>query len=148
MFENLSLFGLFISAMLAASPVPLQSEVVFVALQTAGEVALWQMVLVAGIGNTLGALITYWLGRGVNHWRDRKWFPASPAQLERGHRWFERWGKWVLLLSWAPGGDLACLVAGVLRLSLWEFVPLVFLAKTGRYAVLGWVTQQALALTA
>lgn len=144
MFETLSLFGLFVSAILAATPVPFQSEVVFVALQTAGTAPVWQMIVVAGVGNTLGALVTYALGRGANHWRDRRWFPANPAQMARAERWFDRWGFWVLLLSWAPGGDLACLVAGVLRLHPLLFTALVALAKTGRYAVLAWLTVQAL----
>lgn len=142
--ETASLLGLFFSAMLAASPIPMQSEIVFVAMQTAGLAPVWQMLLVAGVGNTLGALITYGLGRGANHWSDRRWFPATPKQMERAHRWFERWGIWVLLLSWAPGGDLACLVAGVLRMNLWIFIPMVALAKTGRYAAVAWVTAQAM----
>ncbi|WP_417806205.1 YqaA family protein [Thioclava sp.] len=147
MVENASLIGLFVSAMLAATPIPMQSEILFVALQTAGGVSIWQMVLVASIGNTLGALVTYALGRGVNHWKDRKWFPASQKQLAMGHRWLDRWGAPLLLLSWAPGGDLVCLIAGVLRMNLWLFVPLVFIAKTGRYTALAWITAQALALT-
>jgi membrane protein YqaA with SNARE-associated domain len=147
MFESASLIGLFVSAMLAATPIPMQSEILFVALQTAGGVSIWQMVLVAGIGNTLGALVTYALGRGINHWKDRKWFPASQKQLATGHRWLDRWGAPLLLLSWAPGGDLVCLIAGVLRMNLWLFMPLVFIAKTGRYAALAWITAQALALT-
>ncbi|MDF2140520.1 YqaA family protein [Paenirhodobacter sp. CAU 1674] len=146
MLETASLIGLFFSAMLAASPIPMQSEVVFVALQTAGDVPVWQMIAVAGVGNTLGALITYGLGRGVTRWQDRKWFPATPAQMARAHRWFERWGLWLLLLSWAPGGDLVCLITGVLRISLWHFIPLVFIAKTGRYAVVAWLTAQAMGM--
>ena len=146
--EGASLVGLFISGLLAATPIPAQSEIVFVALQKAGTAPVWLMVLVAGAGNTLGALITYMLGRGVNHWKDRRWFPATGAQMERGHRWFERWGLWLLLLSWAPGGDLVCLVAGVLRTSLWYFLPLVWIAKTGRYAAVAWLTAKALELVA
>lgn len=146
MFETLSLIGLFISALLAATPIPFQSEVVFVALQTTGDAALWQMVLIAGIGNTIGAVITYVIGLGITHWRDRKWFPATDTQMARAERWFGKWGPLALLLSWAPGGDVICLVAGVLRMRLWLFVALVFLAKVGRYAVLAWLTARALAL--
>jgi membrane protein YqaA with SNARE-associated domain len=141
-----ALLGLFLSAMLAASPVPMQSEIVFVAMQTAGAAPVPVMIAVAGAGNTLGALITYGLGRGVNHWRDRRWFPATAAQMARAERWYDRWGVWTLLLSWAPGGDLACLVAGVLRLPLVVFVPLVAAAKTARYAAVAWLTAQATGL--
>lgn len=141
-----ALAGLFVSALLAASPVPLQSEVVFVALQLTGTFDLWLLVLVAGAGNTLGSFITYGLGRGARHWRDRRWFPATAAQMARAEAWFRRWGVWVLLLSWAPGGDLATLVAGVLRTPIWIFAILVTFAKTGRYAALGWLTAQAMGL--
>lgn len=140
------LSGLFLSAMLAATPIPMQSEIVFVAMQTAEAAPVWLMIVVAGVGNTLGALVTYVLGRGVNHWRHRRWFPATDAQMARAERWFDRWGFWVLLVSWAPGGDLACLVAGVLRLPLILFLPLVALAKTGRYAAVAWVTAQAMGM--
>ncbi|KFE34830.1 YqaA family protein [Thioclava atlantica] len=146
MLENASLIGLFVSALLAATPIPFQSEIVFVGLQTAGTAPIWQLILVGAVGNTIGSLVTYALGYGVTHWRDRKWFPATEAQLARGHRWFERWGIGLLLLSWAPGGDLICLVAGILRMSLWIFVPLVFVAKAGRYAVLAWLTAGAIGL--
>ncbi|AQS46435.1 MULTISPECIES: YqaA family protein [Thioclava] len=146
MLENVSLLGLFVSALLAATPIPFQSEVVFVALQTLGTQNIWLMILVAAVGNTIGSLVTYAIGLGVTRWKDRKWFPANETQLARGHRWFERWGIGLLLLSWAPGGDLICLVAGILRMSMWLFLPLVFLAKAGRYAVLAWLTAQAIGL--
>ncbi|MDV7271167.1 YqaA family protein [Thioclava sp. A2] len=146
MFEALTLFGLFLSALLAATPIPFQSEVVFVALQTTGDAPIWQLVLVAGIGNTIGAAITYVIGFGITRWRDRKWFPATEAQMSRAERWFGKWGPLALLVSWAPGGDVICLVAGVLRQRLVVFLPLVFLAKTGRYAVLAWLTARAIAL--
>jgi membrane protein YqaA with SNARE-associated domain len=141
-----TLSGLFVSALLAASPVPLQSEVVFVGLQLATTHDAWLLVLVASAGNTLGAFITYGLGRGAGRWRNRRWFPANAEQMARAERWFARWGVWVLLLSWAPGGDLAVLVAGVLRTPLWLFGALVALAKTGRYAALAWLTAQATGL--
>lgn len=143
-----ALAGLFLLAMLAASPVPFQSEVVFVGLQLSGVGPIWLLVLIAGAGNTLGAFITYGLGRGASRWRNRRWFPASAAQMARAEAWFARWGVWVLLLSWAPGGDLATLVAGVLRTPIWLFALFVTFAKTGRYAVVGWLTAQAMGFSA
>ncbi|MBW6505259.1 MAG: DedA family protein [Rhodobacteraceae bacterium] len=139
-----ALAGLFVSALLAASPIPLQSEVVFVALQLAHTADVWLLVLVAGVGNTVGSFITYALGRGASRWRNRRWFPASAAQMARAERWFARWGVWVLLLSWAPGGDLVTLVAGVLRTPPWLFGLLVATAKFSRYAALAWLTAQAM----
>jgi membrane protein YqaA with SNARE-associated domain len=68
--------------------------------------------------------------------------------MVRAEAWFARWGVWVLLLSWAPGGDLATLVAGVLRTPIWLFALFVTFAKTGRYAVVGWLTAQAMGFSA
>lgn len=66
--------------------------------------------------------------------------------MARAERWFGKWGPLALLLSWAPGGDVICLVAGVLKMRLSLFLLLVLVAKAGRYAVLAWLTAHALAL--
>lgn len=62
----------------------------------------------------------------------------------RAQRWYARLGVWTLLMSWAPLGDAFTVVAGVMRTPVWVFVVLVTLAKTGRYAVLAWLTAQAM----
>lgn len=130
-----ALAGLFAAAFLAATPVPFQSEIPFLALLAAGFAAP-ALVLVASAGNVAGSCLTYGLGRGLAGFRHHRRFPISPAQLERGEAWFRRWGLWILLLSWAPGGDLVVATAGVLRVPLWQFLILVTIAKTGRYAAL------------
>ncbi|MDZ4096862.1 MAG: YqaA family protein [Paracoccaceae bacterium] len=137
-----ALSGLFVAAFLAATPVPFQSEIIFVALQVAQSAAVWQLVLVASIANTLGSLVNYALGRMVTRFEGRRWFPATPAQMARAEAWFGRWGIWTLLLSWAPLGDVVTVVAGVMRTPLWLFALLVAVAKTGRYIVLAWLTVQ------
>jgi membrane protein YqaA with SNARE-associated domain len=134
------LAGLFLAAFLAATPVPMQSEVVFLALQASGW-PLMQLIIVASIANTLGSCVTYALGRGIEHYRDRSWFPLKPPQMARAEGWFNRWGIWSLLLSWAPFGDIIVAMAGVLRVPVWRFFLLVALAKTGRFVVLGLLAQ-------
>jgi membrane protein YqaA with SNARE-associated domain len=129
------LLGLFLAAFLAATPVPMQSEVVFLALQAAGWPALL-LVAVASVGNVLGSCVTYAIGRGAETFRNRRWFPLTPAALARAQGWWQRWGLWSLLVSWAPGGDLLVALAGLMRVPVWQFLLLVTLAKTARYAVL------------
>jgi len=76
------------------------------------------------------------LGRYIEHFRDRRWFPVKPAALGRAEGWYHRYGRWSLLLSWAPViGDPLTLVAGVLREPLPFFLLIVTLAKLGRYLV-------------
>jgi membrane protein YqaA with SNARE-associated domain len=133
--------GLFLAALGAASLLPMQSEPVLIGLLLLGEQPAWVLVAVASLGNTLGSCINYWLGRWIEHYRDRRWFPIPPAPLARAEGWYRRWGKWSLLLSWAPFiGDPLTLVAGVLREPFGTFLLLVAIAKTGRYVVLALVT--------
>ena len=131
---GVSISGLFIAAFLAATPIPFQSEVVFLALlaaQTADPVIL---VIVASVGNVLGSCVTYAVGRGVGGQRSARWFPLRPDQLAKAEAWFKRWGLWALLVSWAPGGDLIVALSGVLRVPVLTFLILVTIAKTLRYA--------------
>jgi membrane protein YqaA with SNARE-associated domain len=132
------LAGLFVAAFLAATPVPFQSEVVFLGLQAAGWPAL-SLVIVASLGNTLGSCLTYALGRWLTNQREHRWFPLRPPQMALAEAWFGRWGVWALLLSWAPGGDLIVALSGVLRVPVPVFLALVALAKTGRYIALALV---------
>ncbi len=133
--------ALFLAAFVAATLLPAQSEAVLVGLLLAGEQPALALVLVAGVGNVLGSLVNYALGRAALHFRGRRWFPAGPAALERASRWYGRYGRWSLLLSWAPFiGDPLTVAAGVLREPLWSFLLLVALAKFGRYAALAAVT--------
>jgi membrane protein YqaA with SNARE-associated domain len=133
----LALGGLFLAALLAATPVPFNSEVPFLALLAAGWPA-FSLVVVASIGNVLGSCVTYGVGRWLGHFRDHPRFPIRPAQLARAEGWYARWGLWSLLLSWAPGGDILVAVAGLMRVPLPLFLALVTVAKTSRYAVVAW----------
>jgi len=136
----LSLLGLFLAAFVAATLIPAQSEAVLVMLLVGGGNA-WVLVAVATVGNVLGSLVNWWLGRQVLRFQGRKWFPVSPARLGQAQSWYRRYGRWSLLLSWAPViGDPITLAAGVMRERLRVFVPLVVLAKGGRYAVLALAT--------
>jgi len=133
--------GLFAIAFVAATILPAQSEAALVALLVAGTQTPVLLVAVASVGNVLGAVVNWVLGRGVERFRDRRWFPVSTAQLDRATGWYRRWGRWSLLLSWAPiGGDALTVAAGVLREPLWSFVLLVAIAKTLRYIVFAAVT--------
>ena len=133
--------GLFAISFVAATILPAQSEAALVGLLVAGTYSPVLLVAVASLGNVLGAVVNWVLGRGIEHFRDRSWFPVSQASLDRATGWYRKWGRWSLLLSWAPvGGDALTIAAGVLREPLWSFVVLVTIAKTARYIVLATAT--------
>ncbi len=131
---------LFTSALLAATIFPAQSETVLAGLILNGQHSFWLLIAVATLGNTLGAVINWWLGRYLEHFHDKRWFPVKTATLERAQAQFQRYGWWSLLLSWVPiVGDPLTVVAGLMRMPLLPFVLVVAVAKGGRYLVLGWL---------
>ncbi|MHC8320160.1 YqaA family protein [Pseudomonas sp. GB2N2] len=133
--------GLFFAAFGAATLLPLQSEAVLVGLLLSEQYWLWSLLAVATVGNVLGSLLNWWLGRGVERFRARRWFPVSAAHLEKARRHYQRYGHWSLLLSWVPIiGDPLTLVAGVMREPLGRFLLIVTLAKGMRYGVVALAT--------
>jgi membrane protein YqaA with SNARE-associated domain len=137
--------SLFVAAFVAATILPMQSEAALAGLLLTDSFPAGMPILVASVGNVLGSVVNWVIGRGIEKFRDRSWFPASPAMLDRATKWYRRYGRWSLLLSWLPvAGDPLTVVAGALREPLWSFVILVAVAKTTRYlavaaATLSWI---------
>ena len=129
--------GLFAVAFVAATILPAHSEVALVGLLLTGKYSPFLLVAVASAGNILGSCVNWLLGRAAERFRDRKWFPVSPRALDKAQGWYHRYGRWSLLLSWAPViGDPLTVAAGFLRESFWSFLVLVAIAKTARYVLL------------
>ena len=128
--------GLFLAAFTAATLLPAQSEILVVGLLLT-EHPPGLVLTVASLGNVLGSVVNWFLGRGVEHFKHKRWFPVSESKLEKAQDFYQRYGYWSLLLSWVPIiGDPITLVAGVMREPLWRFTLLVTLAKGGRYLLL------------
>lgn len=133
--------GLFGLSFLAATILPAQSEIGLAALILSEDYSLSMLIIFASIGNTLGAVVNWVIGLYVNQLKDKKWFPAKPEQLDKATGWYHKYGRWSLLLSWAPFiGDPLTLAAGVLREPFWSFFILVAIAKTGRYIIVAALT--------
>jgi len=135
----LSYVTLFGAAFLAATILPFSSEVVlFALLREGGDPVI--LVLIATLGNTLGAVVNWSLGRYLLHFQDRRWFYFKPAQIEKAQRWFQRYGFWSLLMAWAPvGGDALTLIAGIMKVRLVVFLLLVGIGKGLRYVSVVWL---------
>lgn len=127
---------LFWSALGAATVLPFYSEVVLLAMMSAGHdpALLW---LSATVGNTLGAVINWGIGWHVDRLVGTRWMPVTEAQLQRARQWFYKYGYWSLLLAWAPvGGDALTFVGGIMRVRLGLFLLLVGFGKGARYAAI------------
>ena len=131
---------LFLSALISSTLLPGGSEALLLyKLHGGGDPS--SLVATATVGNVLGSLITYGMGRLGNGAMHRKWLRMSDKEIDRAERWFGRYGQPSLLFAWLPVvGDPLCLVAGLLRSPLAWFLVLVAAGKLGRYAVLAWVS--------
>lgn len=129
MTETGGLGALFASSFLAATILPGGSELVFAGLLMSGAATLWPALLVATLGNTLGGLSSYLIGRLV---------PEKKA-AGRAIEWVKRRGAAILLLSWVPIiGDALCVAAGWLRVNAWWAALFIALGKFARYYVIGY----------
>ncbi|WDP87780.1 MAG: DedA family protein [Desulfobacter sp.] len=135
-FAGLGLGGMFLSAFLAATILPLGSEAILVLL-LAQDFDPVQVIGAATVGNVLGSLVNYWMGLAGSEWAARKISQISPGQVEQARARFQSWGTASLLLAWVPViGDPLTLAAGGLRVNLGVFICLVTLGKFFRYLVL------------
>lgn len=132
--EHASLAALVVVSFLAATLLPLASEVWLFALLRARPDLLAPALLLATLGNTAGSLTTYALGRAGR-------LALSPAALaSRRADWLRRRGTPALALAWLPlVGDLLCALAGWLRLPLLPAALWLTLGKAARYAALAWL---------
>lgn len=125
------------AAFIAATVIPAQSEAVLVGLILTGNYSIVILIIVAALGNTLGAIVNWFFGCELERLKHRRWFPVKVEKLRRAQGWYQRYGKWSLLGSWLPIiGDAITVVAGVMKEPLPVFILLVAIAKTGRYCVI------------
>jgi len=128
----LEVWGLFVSAFISSTIAPGGSEAVLAYLVSEQLQPVMLLVAVATVGNTLGALTTWWLGTLA-----AKKYPAEhvlDAKKQKSLAWVRRWGNWSLLLSWLPVvGDGLCFAGGWLKLPLLVATIFIFFGKSVRY---------------
>jgi len=130
----ISYFKLFIISFLAATILPLSSEIVLTTMLLTNLFEKNILLIVASSGNILGSLFNWYLGKKITIFQNRKWFPVSPEQLNKSQKYFQKYGLWSLLLAWVPViGDPLTLLAGVLRVRFSIFFILVSISKISRY---------------
>ena len=137
MTEASALLVLFLSAFLAATLIPAQSELGLGYLVINTDYSMVLLVTVASIGNTTGATINWFIGRGVARSGVRSEKMKESTRYCTVIYWYEKYGQWTLLLSWAPFiGDLITIIAGIFKVPLKTFLLIVALAKTSRYVLI------------
>lgn len=120
------LAGLFASAFLSATVLPGSSEIALAALVAHVPALALAAVLVATVGNTLGGMTSYAIGRLL---------PAPPRD-NRALALVRRYGAWALLFSWLPVvGDALCIASGWLRQHVLPAACAIAAGKLARYLV-------------
>ena len=130
-------FGLstvFVVAFVSATLLPMGSEPAVFGLIKLNPELFWPAIVIASLGNTLGGMVSWWMGWGahkaVDQWRH------SPTPL-RALQWLENMGPRACLLSWLPGvGDPLCAVAGWLQMPLWPCTFYMAIGKFLRYLLM------------
>ena len=124
----------FVVAFASATLLPLGSEPAVFGLVKLNPDLFWPAVLVATLGNTLGGVLTWWMGLGAHQAVDR-WRHSSTHT--RALAWLERIGPPACFFSFLPlVGDPLCAVAGWLRLPLAPCTLWMAAGKFARYAVM------------
>lgn len=126
---------LFFSALISATLFPLGSEALLIYNIKEGY-NLYLLLFFATFGNVLGSLINYYLGLKGEEFLINKRF-LKKKNIEKYKSLFDRFGAYILLLSWAPIiGDPLTFIAGILKYDIKKFLFLVIISKFLRYLVL------------
>ncbi len=121
-----SLAALFASAFLSATILPGNSEVVLFAVLRAFPSEFAPALALATVGNTLGSMTTYGLGRLV----------PERVVAGRARQWVRDYGAFALLFAWLPvAGDALCAAAGAARVRWSAALAALAAGKLARYLV-------------
>ena len=133
--EQLGIIGLFIGCFLAATVLPFSSDAPYIAVLVATKEPV--ACLVSGtLGNWLGGVTTYWLGRLARWEWLEKTFKVKKETLEKQKRLIDKYGVWLALLSWIPVvGDVIAIALGFYKSPAVWTLFLLLVGKFARFAV-------------
>ena len=137
-FVEYGYLGLLVASFLAATILPFSSEVVFAALIMAG-LDIWVLIIYATIGNSLGGVTCYYLGRlGKTEWL-KKWFKLSDDKITKTLNRLQ--GKSALMgfFGFLPAvGDVIVAALGYMRANAYLVIMSMTIGKFARYIVIGY----------
>ena len=125
-------FLLLLISFLAATILPLSSELALASLLNTGKYNSFVLIGTASLGNILGSVFNWLLGFYLFKYINKKWFPFKKNQINTASVRFREFGVWSLLFAWVPIiGDPLTFVAGILKVNFLLF--LVSVGKISRY---------------
>ena len=139
-FTEFGYIGLFFASFLAATILPLSSEVVlvFLLLKSINPIIL---ISVATFGNVLGSFVNYLIGAWGSALIIKKFLKISEDDFLKAKQRFKKYGVYSLFFAWVPIiGDPLTVVAGVLKINILLFIALVTSGKLIRYVIIAYAT--------
>ena len=129
-------WGMLIASFLAGSVFPFSSEVVMAALMATG-LDPWLLAFYGTIGNVLGSVVNYCVGRlGKTEWFER-YLHVKPRDLERAERFMHGRGAWMGFFAFVPLlGSAITILLGLMRANVVITFIAITLGKIFRYAIL------------
>ncbi len=136
-FAEYGYWGLFLASFLAATILPFSSEVVFAALIAAG-LDIWSLIIFATIGNSLGGVSCYYLGRlGKIEWLKR-WFGISEDKINKTINKLQGKGAFIGFFGFLPAvGDAIIVALGYMRANSTIVLLSMTIGKFARYVIIG-----------
>ena len=141
-FEAYGYWGMFVTAFFAGSVFPFSSEAVMLGLLAAPGIEPWPLVTYATVGNVLGSMFNYAVGRmGRLEWIERI-LKIKREKLERAQRFVSGYGAWMGFFAFVPILGSAITVAlGLMRANVVITLLSITLGKILRYALLAFGTE-------
>ena len=129
-------WGMLLAAFLAGSFFPFYSEAVIIGLMASG-LDPWILMIYGTIGNVLGSIVNYGLGRlGKMEWIE-KYLHVKKTDLDKAHRFMAGRGAWMGFFAFLPVlGSAITIALGLMRSNIVITFIAITLGKIFRYIIL------------
>lgn len=130
-------WGMLLTAFLAGSVFPFSSEAVMLGLLVTPGIEPWPLVVYATIGNVLGSMFNYGVGRmGKLEWIER-FLKIKREKIERAQRFMAGHGAWMGFFAFLPIlGSAITVTLGLMRANIVISFISITLGKFTRYWLL------------
>lgn len=132
-------WGMGLASFLAGTFVPFSSEAVMAALLATTGMNPVLTVISGTIGNVLGSMFNYYIGRIGNIQQISRWLHVKEKRLAITKNYVERRGSWIALFSFLPVFGTAISIAlGILRANVLGVLFYTVIGKFCRYMMVAY----------
>jgi len=135
-FIELGYFGIFLSTFIAATLIPMPSELILIVAFNYGFDP-YLVVAIATLGNSLGSLTNYYIGYYSRSEKLIKKFKINQTKLDYWTLKSDKYGYWLGFLAWVPFlGDPLMAIVGFLKVKIKPLMLTITIGKLIRYVVI------------